>query len=151
MDWASQHARRREASFWKAFTTGKSQTLGGIPHDLFGMTTRSVHQYVLGIYRKLGLDETTVTKIQTGGPDGDLGSNEIKISKDKTLGIVDGSGVIWDPEGLNREELVRLATKRLMISHFDISKLSKNGFRVLVDETNVKLPGMAGILFLITA
>ncbi|KAI9137136.1 Glutamate/Leucine/Phenylalanine/Valine dehydrogenase-domain-containing protein [Paraphysoderma sedebokerense] len=140
MDWASQHARRREASFWKAFTTGKSQTLGGIPHDLFGMTTRSVHQYVLGIYRKLGLDETTVTKIQTGGPDGDLGSNEIKISKDKTLGIVDGSGVIWDPEGLNREELVRLATKRLMISHFDISKLSKMGFRVLVDETNVKLP-----------
>ena len=28
MDWASQHSRRRGASFWKAFTTGKSQSLG---------------------------------------------------------------------------------------------------------------------------
>lgn len=55
MDWASQHARIRGATFWKAFTTGKSQSLGGIPHDLFGMTTRSVHQYVVGIYKKLGL------------------------------------------------------------------------------------------------
>jgi NAD-specific glutamate dehydrogenase len=25
---------------------------GGIPHDKYGMTTRSVHQYVLGILRK---------------------------------------------------------------------------------------------------
>lgn len=35
------------------------------------------------------------TKVQTGGPDGDLGSNEIKISKDRTVGIVDGSGVAY--------------------------------------------------------
>jgi glutamate dehydrogenase len=27
-----------------------------------------------------------------------------------------------------------------MISHYDIKKLSKEGFRVLVDETDVKLP-----------
>lgn len=60
--------------------------IGGIPHDIFGMTTRSVHQYVVGIYRKLGLKEENCTKMQTGGPDGDLGSNEIKISKDKTTG-----------------------------------------------------------------
>lgn len=57
------------------------------------------------------------------------------------LGIVDGSGVLYDPAGLNREELVRLATKRLMVSHFDASLLSPKGFRVLVEETNVRLPG----------
>ncbi|KAF9571767.1 NAD-dependent glutamate dehydrogenase [Mortierella alpina] len=140
MDWASAHARERGASFWKAFTTGKSQSLGGIPHDTYGMTTRSVHQYVLGIYRKLGLKEENCTKLQTGGPDGDLGSNEIKISKDKTCGIVDGSGVLYDAEGIDRSELARLAENRLMISNFDISKLSPKGFRVLVDEVNVKLP-----------
>ena len=55
--------------------------------------------------------------------------------------IVDGSGVLYDPAGLNREELLRLATKRLMISHFDVSLLSPKGFRVLVDETFVRLPG----------
>ncbi|KAG1469130.1 hypothetical protein G6F56_003439 [Rhizopus delemar] len=140
MDWASQHARRRGASFWKAFTTGKSQSLGGIPHDIYGMTTRSVHQYVLGIYRTFGLQEEECTKLQTGGPDGDLGSNEIKISKDKTVAIVDGSGVLCDSEGINRQEMERLAENRLMISNFDISKLSKSGFRVLVDEDNVTLP-----------
>ena len=86
VDWASAHARKRGAPFWKAFTTGKSQELGGIPHDVYGMTTRSVHQYVLGIYKKLGLKEAKITKFQTGGPDGDLGSNEIRISKDRTIG-----------------------------------------------------------------
>ncbi|GAA5803768.1 Glutamate/Leucine/Phenylalanine/Valine dehydrogenase-domain-containing protein [Helicostylum pulchrum] len=140
MDWASQHARRRGAGFWKAFTTGKSQSLGGIPHDLYGMTTRSVHQYVLGIYRTFGLNESDCTKLQTGGPDGDLGSNEIKISSDKTIAIVDGSGVLYDSEGIDRTELTRLAESRLMISNFDSGKLSAQGFRVLVDEDNVTLP-----------
>jgi glutamate dehydrogenase len=123
MDWASQHARRRGASFWKAFTTGKSQSLGGIPHDLFGMTTRSIHQYVTGIYSKLGLQESAVTKFQTGGPDGDLGSNEIKISSDRTVAVVDGSGVLYDGEGLDRGELLQLAQKRQMICNFSVSKL----------------------------
>ncbi|KAI8343348.1 Glutamate/Leucine/Phenylalanine/Valine dehydrogenase-domain-containing protein [Chlamydoabsidia padenii] len=140
MDWASQHARRRGAGFWKAFTTGKSQSLGGIPHDTYGMTTRSVHQYVLGIYRTFGLNEENCTKLQTGGPDGDLGSNEVKISKDKTVAIVDGSGVLYDANGIDRTELSRLAEKRLMISNFDISRLSASGFRVLVDENGVTLP-----------
>ncbi|KAI8619996.1 Glutamate/Leucine/Phenylalanine/Valine dehydrogenase-domain-containing protein [Chytriomyces sp. MP71] len=140
MDWASLHARHRGASFWKAFTTGKSQSMGGIPHDTYGMTTRSVHQYVLGIYEKLGLKESSITKMQTGGPDGDLGSNEILISSEKTIGIIDGSGVLYDPVGIDRAELTRLATERKMVSHFDMSKLTKAGFRVLVDENNVKLP-----------
>lgn len=127
MDWASAHARRRGATFWKAFTTGKSQSLGGIPHDVFGMTTRSIHRYVTGIYAKLGLKESECTKFQTGGPDGDLGSNEIKISCDRTIAIVDGSGVIYDPSGLDRQELLLLASKRRMIANFDLSKLGTLG------------------------
>ena len=30
-------------------------------------------------------DESKITKFQTGGPDGDLGSNEILVSKDNTI------------------------------------------------------------------
>jgi glutamate dehydrogenase len=104
------------------------------------MTTRSVHQYVLGILRKLGIKEEDITKLQTGGPDGDLGSNEIKISKDNTIAIVDGSGVLCDLDGINRPEMERLATARVMINQFDVSKLGPRGFRVLVDEFDVKLP-----------
>eukprot|EP01135_Chromosphaera_perkinsii_P003700 Nk52_evm18s252 gene=Nk52_evmTU18s252 len=140
MDWASQHAKKRHATFWKAFTTGKSTSIGGIPHDLYGMTTRSVHQYVLGIMEKLGIDESSVTKLQTGGPDGDLGSNEILISKDRTIGIVDGSGVLCDPEGIDREEMTRLAKSRMMIKEFNRKKLSPRGFVVLIEDTKAQLP-----------
>jgi len=148
MDWASQRAKERGASFWKAFTTGKSRSFGGIPHDMYGMTTRSIHQYVVGILGKLGIDEADVTKFQTGGPDGDLGSNEIKISRDKTTGIVDGSGVLYDPLGIDRTELRRLADARLMVREFDRSKLSAfdaasgsgGGFFVDVNDREVTLP-----------
>lgn len=54
--------------------------------------------------------------------------------------IVDGSGVLADPEGINHDELILLATKRRMISEFDISKLSPSGYRVLLDDVNVTLP-----------
>ena len=53
----------------KSFKTGKSaQLLGGVPHDVYGMTSLSVRQYVLGIYKQLGLREKDITKVQTGGP-----------------------------------------------------------------------------------
>merc|ERR1712137_1264192 len=108
--------------------------------DYYGMTTRSIHQYVLGILEKKGLQESSIRKFQTGGPDGDLGSNEIKISKDKTVGIVDGSGVLYDPEGIDRLELVKLANERVMSDHFDTSKLSKNGFFIGIHEYDRVLP-----------
>ncbi|KAI2418971.1 NAD-dependent glutamate dehydrogenase [Ophidiomyces ophidiicola] len=140
VDWACLHARQRGAPWWKSFFTGKNPKLGGIPHDTYGMTTLSIRQYVEGIYRKLAVDETQIRKLQTGGPDGDLGSNEIMLGKEKYTAIVDGSGVIVDPRGLDREELLKLAKRRVMISNFDLSKLSPDGYRVLVDEADVKLP-----------
>lgn len=140
VDWATEHARARGATWWKSFFTGKSPKLGGIPHDEYGMTTLSVREYVNGIYRKLNLDPSKVRKLQTGGPDGDLGSNEIRLGNERYCAIVDGSGVLVDPNGLDPQELVRLAKERLMINRFDASKLSKDGYRILVEENNIKLP-----------
>lgn len=134
------HAKSRGYRYWTGFTTGKSVSLGGIPHDLYGMTTRGVHEYVLGIMNKLNIKEESVFKLQTGGPDGDLGSNEIKISKDKTKAIIDGSGVLYDPNGIDRTEMLRLANKRAMVQEFDTAKLSKDGFLVLIKDKDVKLP-----------
>lgn len=140
VNWATEHARKRGAPWWKSFFTGKSPKLGGIPHDAYGMTTLSVREYVEGIYRKLNLDPSRVRKMQTGGPDGDLGSNEILLSNETYTSIVDGAGVLVDPNGINHAELVRLAKKRSMINDFDVSLLSKDGYRVLLDDTNVTLP-----------
>lgn len=141
MDWAALHARSRGAPWWKSFTTGKSaEKLGGVPHDTYGMTSLSVRQYVVGSYQKLSLTESEITKVQTGGPDGDLGSNEILLSSEKYVAIIDGSGVLADPNGLDRDELVRLAKGRKMIVNFDRSKLSKDGYVVLVEDKDLKLP-----------
>jgi len=35
------------------------------------------------------------------------------MGKEKILGIVDGSGVLFDPNGLDKEELDRLAKARV--------------------------------------
>jgi glutamate dehydrogenase len=140
MDWACVRARERGYPYWKPFTTGKSPTLGGVPHDAHGMTTQGVHEYVLGVLDALGLREEAVTKVQTGGPDGDLGSNEIIISKDRTIAIIDGSGVVYEPRGVNRAELMRLAARRQPVRFFDRSRLSQEGFLVTVEERDVLLP-----------
>ncbi|CAK7272698.1 NAD-dependent glutamate dehydrogenase [Sporothrix epigloea] len=140
VDWATKHAFERGAPFWKSFFTGKSPTLGGIPHDEYGMTTLSVREYVQGIYRKLKLNPANIQKMQTGGPDGDLGSNEILLSNEKYTSIIDGSGVLVDPNGIHKDELIRLAKERAMIAQFDLTKLSKDGYRVLCDDLNITLP-----------
>ena len=83
------HARDRGAeAWWKSFTTGKSaETLGGVPHDTYGMTSLSIRQYVLGIYKQLGLREKDITKVQTGGP-GEL--DVIRVAYDDADCVVDG-------------------------------------------------------------
>ena len=176
------HARERGAeAWWKSFATGKSaETLGGVPHDAYGMTSLSIRQYVLGIYKQLGLREKDITKVQTGGPGAcsramscvllhlaDTGStgrrgpwiqyvspraslvgimpdmstvDEILLSSDKTVAVIDGSGVLADPVGINREELIRLAKLRIPVANFDKSKLSKDGYLVRVEDQDFKLP-----------
>jgi glutamate dehydrogenase len=140
MEWAAFRAKAYGYPYWKAFSTGKPVSMGGIPHDLYGMTTNSVHQYVVESLAKLGLKEEAITKVMTGGPDGDLGSNEILISKDKILCLIDGSGVVYDPQGLNRPALETLAKTRKMIEHFPRTLLSAKGFLVTIKDNDITLP-----------
>ena len=44
MDWATMHAKERGYKMWKSFSTGKTKAIGGIPHDIYGMTTISVQE-----------------------------------------------------------------------------------------------------------
>ncbi|KAH9992881.1 NAD-specific glutamate dehydrogenase [Russula vinacea] len=146
MDWAALHARGRGAdAWWKSFTTGKTAaTLGGIPHDTYGMTSISIRQYVLGLYKQLGLREKDITRSRLVAL---MAISvpvriryEILLSSDKTIAVIDGSGVLADPAGIDRQELVRLAKLRVPVENFNKSKLSKNGYLVRVEDQDVKLP-----------
>jgi hypothetical protein len=69
------------------------------------------------------------------------------LSSDKTIAVIDGSGVLADPAGINRQELIRLAKLRVPVSHFDKTKLGKDGYLIRVEEQDVKLPCMFGFLY----
>jgi glutamate dehydrogenase len=66
--------------------------------------------------------------------------DEILLSSDKTVAVIDGSGVLADPAGIDRVELVRLAKTRKPVGFFDRSKLSKAGYLVKIEDQDVKLP-----------
>ncbi len=55
-------------------------------------------------------------------------------------GMVDGSGVLYDPAGLDRAEIIRLAKMRSPLSGYDDSKLSQQGYKVLLEEKDRRLP-----------
>lgn len=66
--------------------------------------------------------------------------DEILLSSDKTIAVIDGSGVLADPVGIDRAELVRLAKLRVPVGNFNVAKLSKDGYLVKVEDQDVKLP-----------
>ena len=48
-------------------------------------------------------------------------------ANEATIAIVDGSGVLCDPAGLNQPELERLAHGRKTVAFFDVSLLGPQG------------------------
>jgi glutamate dehydrogenase len=78
---------------------------------------------------------------------GGLVVDEILLSSDKTIAVIDGSGVLADAAGLDREELIRLAKLRVPVSHFNTAKLSKDGYLVKVEDQDIKLPCECIVLF----
>jgi len=69
----------------------------------------------------------------TGGPDGDLGSNEILQGQERIVGVVDKSGVLFDPEGIEKTQLEELARSRQTVSAFN-GAISPKGYLVLVTD-----------------
>lgn len=76
----------------------------------------------------------------TGGPDGDVAGNLIRIlfreygTNCKIVGIADGFGVAEDPAGLDAEELMRLVKAALPITEFNKAKLSRDGIAMAANN-----------------
>ncbi|CRG93080.1 glutamate dehydrogenase, putative [Plasmodium gallinaceum] len=149
MDWASIMAKKRKYKYWKTFSTGKLKKNGGVPHDAYGMTTLGIETYIRMLCEKLNLKEEDIYRSIVGGPDGDLGSNSILQSKTKIISIIDGSGVLYDKNGLNKKELIRLAKRRNYKKKklntscilYNEKYFSKDGFKISIEDHNVELFG----------
>ena len=128
MDLGAERGKRRGYRHWRCLFTGKSPHYGGIPHHLNLMTTSGVRTYLRCLLKELNVKESHITKVMVGGPSSGRGSNEILESTAKVIAVVDNSGVAYDPFGLQRDELIRLAKSRQPIADFTPECLSQQGF-----------------------
>ena len=112
-----------------------SKATNGFNHKVFGVTSEGVAVFLRRSLKSLKIDPETqsfTVKI-TGGPDGDVAGNMMKIlirdygSRAKIVGVADGFGCAEDPEGLCHTELLRLFEAQLPINHFDPKQLSARG------------------------
>lgn len=134
IEWIIQRAGERGYPIPAAFMSSKKDD--GFNHKEFGVTSEGVVVYLdVALRTALGKDpkkEPFSVKI-TGGPDGDVAGNLMKIlirdygSNCKIVGVADGFGVAEDPEGLNHDELLRLFYEGKPIDHFNATKLGSNG------------------------
>jgi glutamate dehydrogenase len=110
-----------------------------------GMTTTSIMASFRTLLDHYNEREEELNLMITGGPDGDLGANQIQCYKGKICLIIDGGSVLFDPQGLDRQELMKLAfmrnsQPRVNSLGFSAAKLSSRGFRVPIEAANVTLP-----------
>ena len=146
INWIIKQAGRRGYTTPAAFMSSKPKA--GINHKEYGVTSEGVNVFLdVALQRVLGIDprKESFTVKMTGGPDGDVGGNQINImireygESAKIVGIADHSGCAEDPDGLNHEELLRLFEEGLCISNFSASQLGPNGIVHLCDtEDGIK-------------
>ena len=113
-----------------------SSKRAGINHKQFGVTSRGVIRAAAIAMREIGIDtarDPFSVKI-TGGPNGDVAGNSIRLLLEKCPGarivsITDITGALFDPQGADPGELGRLVLQS-DICDFDPERLHPGGFIV---------------------
>jgi glutamate dehydrogenase len=128
-------------------TTDMSAICSGLKGQVeaSGMTTMGVMACLRTALEHLRLPEGKASLMMTGGPDGDLGANQIQSFRGRICLIVDGGSVLFDPAGLDQDALLELALARhtrprLDSSAYPEAKLSKHGFKVPRATGQFRLP-----------
>ncbi|MBF0377172.1 MAG: NAD-glutamate dehydrogenase [Desulfamplus sp.] len=124
-------------------TSGMTNTNGIITTS--GMTTTCIMSSFRTMIDHYGSKEENLNLMMTGGPDGDLGANQIQCYKGKICLIIDGGSILFDPEGLDKNELMKIAfmrhtSPRANSLAFPIEKLSPDGFMVPLKSKEITLP-----------
>ena len=134
IDWIVQRSAQRGYPFPNAIMSSKPRS--GVNHKEFGVTSEGVTAFLKHALQYASIDpETDSFSVKlTGGPDGDVAGNEIKIlirefgPRVKFVGFADGSGSAVDPDGLDHHELLRLVDQQQPLAAFDTSLLSSRGY-----------------------
>jgi glutamate dehydrogenase len=142
-DWVARASKDLGYQYWKTLISGKSAYWGGIGHKEYGVTSKGVYAHIKAWAEENGYDMKKLTAVHTGGTKGDLGSNQILESEYNIIGIVDGPALVYDPNGINREELTRLIDAEQDLDKFSQTMLSKDGNLIMANsnEYEIKING----------
>ncbi|MBF0413857.1 MAG: NAD-glutamate dehydrogenase [Desulfamplus sp.] len=115
------------------------------PISTSGMTTTCIMSAFRTMIDHYGAEEANLNLMMTGGPDGDLGANQIQCYKGKICLIIDGGSILFDPKGLDKKELMKIAfmrhtSPRANSLMFPVDKLSPDGFMVPIKSKEITLP-----------
>jgi len=141
INWVTERAAFRQMEFPNAFMSSKPDA--GINHKVYGVTSEGVAVFLKVALKNFGFDtsQDSFTVKITGGPNGDVAGNMIKIlrrdypGRAKIVGMVDHTGGVEDESGLDMEELYRLHVEDLPIGDYNSTKLTGQGQKYLADTT----------------
>lgn len=146
IDWISSRSLERGYRVGKAFMSGKKDE--GINHKAYGVTSLGVHEYLKAALKAKGMEGQSFTAKISGGPDGDVAGNELMNlirdygSKVKILGIIDGTGYLMDPQGIDQSEIQRLFEEGKGVSHFDAARLGAGAQLLLIHDRREQKQGV---------
>lgn len=139
INWIVARAAQRGCVTPSAFMSSKPDA--GINHKVYGVTSEGVQVFLDVALKELGIhpmqreakgESSPFSVKMTGGPDGDVAGNMIKIlhreygDKVKVVGLADATGSAEDPQGLDIGELLRLVKESRPIADFNGALLSKD-------------------------
>lgn len=134
IQWIADFSRKYGYKPGGAFISSKP--IAGINHKEYGVTSLGVNVYMEAMLHFFGIDPkvTPFTLKMSGGPDGDVAGNQIYNlyryypQTAKLLTLVDISGTIYDPEGLDLKILADLFKQGRPLKYYPPEKLSNEGF-----------------------
>jgi len=140
LDWIVARAAERGYPMPSAFMSSKPRA--GINHKEYGVTSEGVAVFLGEALKAIGIapNEQPWTVKLTGGPDGDVAGNMLKIlDRDygqhvRVVGMADGTGCAEDPDGLPMAELLRLFAEGAPLAQLDQAKLGSQGKLILADH-----------------
>ena len=142
LEWIAAYSKRCHYPLGKAFISSKPSC--GINHKEYGVTSLGVNVYMQEVLKYLDIDPEVqpFTIKMTGGPDGDVAGNQILNlyhhfpKTAKLLALIDGSGTIYEPQGLNLKVLAELFEQGKPIANYPPSLLTSGGY--LLDVSRKK-------------
>lgn len=144
IEWIADYSTRSGYKLGAAFISSKPTY--GINHKEYGVTSYGVNVYMHNVllYLNINPEKDPFTVKISGGPDGDVAGNQIyNLYKyypktAKVLAITDVSGTIYDPEGLDLKELVKLFKAEKPLCFYPAEKLHDGGLLLDIDKKKQK-------------